>query len=140
MISNIEVPSVVLPCSKRTYVQNRSNWLYNLNEDNEAGQVPLDIPENVNAEGDTNEDYDQGEQGSPVHEPPPHHSPHISVSLAHTTPYFSDTFAGTSIGAAHITLDDVLCKMHTRNASSVKRGSLISAMHHQQTNMMQNMH
>lgn len=96
MISNKEVPSVVLPCLDRTNMQNRENWIYNLNIDIEVRAVPMDIPKNVNTRGGADEKYDQREQGSLVHEPPPHHSPHIHVSPTHTTPYFSNTFTSTS--------------------------------------------
>lgn len=75
----------------------------------ETRAVPMDIPENVNAGDDTDDEYDHKEKGSLVHESPPHHSPH--TLLEHTTPCFSDTFAGTSTRATHITLDDVLRKV-----------------------------
>lgn len=58
--------------------------------------MPMDIHENVTADGDTDDEFDQREQGSPVHQHPPHHSPHIPASSAHTT-HFSDHFAGTSL-------------------------------------------
>lgn len=80
MINNREVPSVAFPCQNRIDVKNMKNWLYNLNVDTEVGPVPFDILENVNVEGDTDEECDQREKGSLVHEPPLHHSPHILIS------------------------------------------------------------
>lgn len=91
--------------------------------------MPLDILENVNEVGDTDEECGKRDQGYHMHEPPLHHSPHVLVSSTHTKPYFSDTFAGTSIGAAHITLDDVLRKVKARNAGDAEHDSLISTMH-----------
>lgn len=102
MIGNMKVPSVVLPCPNRTDVQNRANWIYNPNAGIEARPVPMDIAENVNVDGATDDEYDHRERGSPVHEPPPHHSPHILDSPAHTTPFVSGSFAGTSSREAHI--------------------------------------
>lgn len=43
------------------------NWIYNLNTGVDADPVPMDIHENIVADGDTNDEFDQGEQGSPVH-------------------------------------------------------------------------
>lgn len=82
MINNREVPSVVFPYPNRTDVKNMENWIYNLNVDTEVGPIPFDILENVNVEGDTDEEYDQIEKGSPVHEQPLHHSPYILISPA----------------------------------------------------------
>ena len=58
----------------------------------------MDIHENVVDDGVIDDEYDQRERVSHVHQPPPHHSPHIPVSLAYTTPFY-DHFAGTSSGA-----------------------------------------
>lgn len=107
------------------------NWLYNLNVGTESESMPMDIPENDNAGGHTNEEYDQIEQGSPIHEPPPNHSPCNLFSPAHSTPYFFDIFAGTSTRAAHITHDDMLCKVRARNASDAEHDNLFSLMHRQ---------
>lgn len=58
----------------------------------------MDIPEQVNEGGQTNDEFNQGERGSPTHEPSPYHPPHITHPLAHTALYFSNCSAGTSSG------------------------------------------
>lgn len=130
VIANMVVPSIILPCMNRTDVRVRANWTYNLNLGVEVGQVPMDIHENVAADGDIDDEFDQRERGSPVHQSPPHHSPHIPASHAPTT-HFSDHFPGTSFGSTHVTLDDILNEMRARNAIDVERDNLIYAMHQQ---------
>lgn len=58
MIANIVVPSIILPCPNRTDVHVRVNWTYNLNVGVEAGPVPMDIHENIDVDGDTNDEFD----------------------------------------------------------------------------------
>ncbi|KAI5442121.1 hypothetical protein KIW84_011261 [Lathyrus oleraceus] len=113
MIANKVVPSIILPCPIRTDVRVRENWTYNLNVSVEAGPVPMDIHQNVVVDGDTNDEFDQRERGSHVHQSPSYHPPHIPASPAHTTHFF-DHFAGTSSGATHAILDDILNEMLPR--------------------------
>lgn len=136
MIANRVVPSIILLCLNRTDVRLKANWTYNLNVGVEAGPVPMDIHENVTANGDTVDEFDQRERDSPVHQSPPHHSPHIHASLAHTT-QFSDHFVGTFSRATHATLDDILNDICVRNATDTDWDSLIYAMHQQKIGMMQ---
>lgn len=98
--------------------------------------MPIDIHENVVADGDTDDEFDQRELGSPVHHSTPHRSLHILVSPTHNT-QFSDHFTGTSFGATHATLDDILNEIRARNATDAERDNLIYVMHEQQTCMMQ---
>lgn len=95
MISNREVPSIILPCPNYTIVRVRENWIYNLSIGVEAGPEPMDIHENVVADGATDDEYDQREQVSPIQQSPPHHSPYIYTSSTYTT-HFSNHFSGTS--------------------------------------------
>lgn len=61
MIGNREVPSIILPFLNRTDVQKKANLIYNLNVGTYTGPVPMDIPENVNAGGATDDEYDHKE-------------------------------------------------------------------------------
>lgn len=91
MVRNHEIKSIVFPWPSRTEVRERANWIYGLQTPSYTGPMPMDIPQNVNVDADT--EYDHLE-----HESPAHHSPHMHVSLAHTTPGYSNPFAGTSSG------------------------------------------
>ena len=128
MIANRVVPSIILPCLNHINVWVRVNWTYNLNVGADADSVPMDIHENVTADGDTGDEFDQRERVSPVHQTPPYHSPHIPASPAHTT-HFYDYFAGTSSRATHATPDNILNEMRAQNTTEVERDSLINVMH-----------
>ena len=130
MIANMVVPSIILPFLNLSDVRVRENWTYNLNTGAEAGLVPMDIHENMVADSDTNDEFDKREWGSPVHQPPPHHSPHIPNPYAHTT-HFSDDFAGNSFGVTYTTLDDIICELHARNSIDAERDIMIHAMQQQ---------
>lgn len=52
------MPNIILPCLNCTDVQVRANWTYNLNADTDVGPVPMDIPENVAANGATDDEFD----------------------------------------------------------------------------------
>ncbi|MCI08018.1 hypothetical protein A2U01_0029089, partial [Trifolium medium] len=54
MVQKNAIEGVVLPCPDRTDVQNRANWLYDLNANPAADPMPMDIQQNVAADGDTN--------------------------------------------------------------------------------------
>lgn len=61
MIGNREVPSIILPFPNCTDVKIRVDWIYNLNVDTKAKSVPIDIPENVAANGATDDEFDHRE-------------------------------------------------------------------------------
>lgn len=107
MISNIEVPSVILPCPNRTNVKNRANCINNLNVGIEAGPVPMDILENVIAYGAIDDEYDHKERGSPVQDPSPHHSP-IFMFHFQTPHLFSLTLLNVLLSEPH-TLHLMIC-------------------------------
>ncbi|XP_050909036.1 uncharacterized protein LOC127122792 [Lathyrus oleraceus] len=44
MIHGAAVPSVVLPCSQRTYVRHARNWTYNLDAPPFTGPLPPNVP------------------------------------------------------------------------------------------------
>lgn len=136
MIANRVVPSIILPCPNRIDVRVRANWIYNLNVGADAGADPMDIHENVVADDATDNEYDQRERVSHIHQSPSYHFPYIPTSSRLTT-HFSNHFAGTSSGATHATLDDILNEMHARNATNAGRDNLIYVMHQQQMRMMQ---
>lgn len=131
MVHSIAIDSVFfLPCLNCTDVWNMANWIYDLHVD--AEREPMDIFENVVADGATDDAFDQRERAFPMHEPPPHHSPYIHALPAHII-QFSDHFTGISSGATHVSLDDILSEMRARSAMYAKRDSMIDAMHQQQT-------
>lgn len=136
MVHNIAIHGIVLPCSDCTNVRNEANWIYNFRAELEAEPEPVDIHENVAADGATDDEYDQIERVSLVHQPPPHHSPHIPASPTHTT-HFSDNFIGTSSRATQVILDDILNVMRAMNAIDVERDNLIYSIHKKQTGVMQ---
>lgn len=139
MIYNTAVRSVVLPCSQRTNVQNRDNWLYDLASPAPGQPEPMDIPEQVNEDGQTDDEFNQREWASLMCENPPDYSPHIHVSPAHTTPFVSDHFVGTSSGVTHASLDDILSEICAQSAMDAERDSMINATHQEQIEMMQYM-
>ena len=87
MVYGVAIPSVVLPCTRRTDVRDERNWTYALDAPPVLGPFPPNIPDE--AGHDTNDEYDRRER-SPV----PHVSPH-HPSPPHTTPSSS---AGTTPG------------------------------------------
>lgn len=99
----------------------------------------MDIFVNIATDGAIDDEFDQREWASLVHQSTPYYSPHILDSPAHTT-YFSDHFACTSSRALRATLDDILSELHAQNAIDVERDSMIHAMQQQQTEMMQYIH
>lgn len=98
MIGNKKVPSVVLPFLNCTYVKNKANWIYNLNDNTEAGPVSMDIPKNVNVDGAIDDEYTHRERGSPVHESSPYYSPHIPASPTHTIQFSLTLFQVSHLG------------------------------------------
>lgn len=85
MISNMVVHTIILPFPNRTDVWVRANWTYTLNAGAKAGPVPTNIHENVVADGDTDDEFDQRERGSPVHQT--HHTTHPIFILHLQTPH-----------------------------------------------------
>lgn len=90
--------------------------------------MPMDIPKNAVADGATDDEFDQRERASPIHEPPPHHSPYIPTSPTHII-HFSNHFACTSSGVAHVSLDDILSEIRVRSVMDAERDNLIYPMH-----------
>lgn len=64
MVHNIDILSVILPIPNYTEVCIRENWLYDLHATPAASPIHMDILENVNPGGDTDDKYDQKERGS----------------------------------------------------------------------------
>ena len=88
MVHGVAIPSVVLPCTRRTDVRNERNWTYDLDAPPVLDPLPPNVPDE---EGhDTDEEYDRRER-SPV----PHVSPH-HPSPPHTAP--SSSFVGSAPG------------------------------------------
>lgn len=94
MVQSVAIPSVVLPCSRRTDACLERNWIYNLQAPPLTDPFPPNIPFE---EGDgTDDEYERRDQ-SPIPTMPSHHA-----SPTHTAPSFTHPFAGTSSGF-HIT-------------------------------------
>ena len=90
MVRGVAIPSVVLPCTRRTDVRIARNWTYDLDAPPFTGPLPPNVPL-----GDGHETDEEYEQRDEPHAPPvsPHHA-----SPAHTAPSTSNTFAGTAPG------------------------------------------
>ncbi|KAI5439867.1 hypothetical protein KIW84_025284 [Lathyrus oleraceus] len=89
MVHGVAIPSVVLPCTRRTDVRDERNWTYALDAPPVLGPLPPNIPDE--AGHDTDDEYDRRERSpvphvSPHHPSPPHTAP--SSSSAGTTPGF----------------------------------------------------
>lgn len=93
MIRNHEIKSIILPWPARTNVRQRPNWIYDLQDPPYTSPMSMDIPQNVNVDADTNNEYDHLEHDSPAH-----HSPHMHASPVHIAPGYSNPFAGTYSG------------------------------------------
>lgn len=58
MIRNHEIKSIILPWPARTNVRQRPNWIYDLQDPPYTSPMSMDIPQNVNVDADTNNEYD----------------------------------------------------------------------------------
>lgn len=118
MVHNVTIPSVVLPCSRRTNVRLKRNWIYDLQAPPFTGPFPPNVPFE---EGDgTDDEYGRRDQ-SPVPTMPSHHA-----SPAHTAPSFTHPSTGTSSGF-HITEE----MWQELQALEERRDVLLSAMNQQ---------
>lgn len=127
MVRNHEIKCIVLPWPARTDVRERENWIYDLQAQPYTGLMPMDIPQNVNADVDTNNEYDHLDYGSPAH-----HSPHMHVSPSRTAPGYSNPFAGTSLRFVYT--EDMY---QDQMAHEAERDSLFYAMFEQQQDMVE---
>lgn len=93
MVRNHEIKSIILPWPALIDVRERENWIYDLQAPSYIGTMPMDLPQNVNVDVDTDNEYGHLEHNSPAH-----HLPHKHVSPAHTAPGYPNTFTGTSFG------------------------------------------
>lgn len=93
MVHNVDIPSVVLPCSRCIDVRLEKNWIYDLQAPPFTGPLPPNI---TFEEGDgTDDEYERRDQ-SPVPTMPSYHA-----SPARTTPSFTHPYACKS-SAFHI--------------------------------------
>ena len=85
MVHGVAIPSVVLPCTRRTDVRMERNWTYDLSAPPFIGPVPPNVP--LGDGDETDEEFEQREQ-----------SPNHHVSPTHTAPSSSNPSAGTAPG------------------------------------------
>ena len=60
MVHGVAIPSVVLPCTRRTYIRDERNWTYALDAQPVLGPLPPNIPDE--AGHDTDDEYDRRER------------------------------------------------------------------------------
>lgn len=123
MVHGVAIPSVALPCSRRTDVRDERNWTYDLNAPRVLGPLPPNIPDGE--AHDTDDEYDRREQ-SPI----PHMSPH-RPSQSHTAPSSSNPVAGTAPGF-HVTEE----MWRDMTAREERRDGLLSTISQQLTDNM----
>lgn len=86
MVHNIAIHDIFLPCSDHTDVRNEANWTYDLHAEPGAESEPIDINENIVADGATDDEYDQRERESLLYTILHHNTHHIFLIHLHT-PY-----------------------------------------------------
>ena len=122
MVHNVVIPTVVLPCCRRTDVRLERNQTFDLQVAPFIGPLPPNVPMD---EGDGIDDKYERRNQSPVHNvPPPHASP------AHT-PSSTHPFAGTSTG--HYFTEEM---MREQRPHEEERDSLLYAMYEHQQDAM----
>ena len=117
MVGGAAVPSVVIPCTRRTDIRFERNWTYDLNAPAFIGPLPPNLP--LNEGNHTDDEYDfQTEE-------PPHFSP------PHTTPSTSNPHAGTA-PSFHVTED--MWREHM--AREAQRDTLLATLQQQAADNM----
>ena len=112
MIGNVVVPSVVLPCTRRTDVRLERNWTYDLSAPAFTGPLPPNVP--LEEGNNTDDEYDFQTES------PPRFTP------SHTAPSSSNPPAGT-VPSFHVTED--MWREHM--AREERRDALLSTIQQQ---------